>query len=259
MRIFGLNDKVFKRKRYYNDKTFQNPYIIEDVLGEDIEPIYNRIMSEINEEDNLSKSIRSDIMLWLYISKMRSPSMRDIAYQMISFSSKAAKKYVDRSISKEQEDDIERYAQKLAKDIHLNTFTNKDQAHSLLKLFIETLNTKHWQILKSTSAFEFWTNDNPGFSPNVDERFVEVTPYHHILELNTDSVILFPLSPKYCLEITPFKVGTLLDTCALTMNIKFEQASLEYIDYINRGVFYTRSNLVVSNRIETLEHCIRYK
>lgn len=259
VQTFGLNDKVFKRRRYYNDTSFQNPYLIEDVLGEDIEPIYNRIMDDINRENNPSRSTRSDIMLWLYVSKMRSPSMRDNFEQLSNFFLKTTERYKNKNISHNREEEIKDYARASAKNIHLGAFTDEDLVSDLLTMFIEELNAKHWRILKSTSELEFWTSDNPGFSPNVDERFAKDTPYHSLIELNSNSVVLFPLSPKYCLEITPFKAGTLLDVCALTMSICFVQASLEHIDYINRGVFYTRNNIVISNRRDTLEYCIKHR
>lgn len=91
----------------------------------------------------------------------------------------------------------------------------------------------------------------------MDKRFANERPYHHIFELNANSFIYFPLSPKYCLEISPFFEGTPLDICALTMKIEYEQASLELVEYINRGVFYTKSKILISKNRETLERCIR--
>lgn len=89
VQTFGLSDKVFKRRRYYNDGSFPNPYIIEDVLGQDIEPEYENIMSEVNKEQNLSYSIRGKLIQWLYVSKMRSPYMRDSTEGMANFISKS--------------------------------------------------------------------------------------------------------------------------------------------------------------------------
>lgn len=34
----GIKDKIFKRKKYYNTPKYENNYIIEDVLGQAIEP-----------------------------------------------------------------------------------------------------------------------------------------------------------------------------------------------------------------------------
>ena len=256
VQIFGLNDKVFKQRRFYNDNLFQNPYIIEDILGEEIEPSYEIIMREVNSEQNLSQPIREKLMLWLYISKMRSPFMRDNTERRANFIYKTIARYKDINLSDEKVKAIEHYSKQLAKRTQLRTFTDKEQVTTLLTLFIKTLNAKHWRILKSISQFQFLTNDNPGFSPNTDERFATDTPYHHVMELNSSSIILYPLSPKYCLEITPFRMGTPLDICALTMEVKFEQVPTEIIEYINKGVLYTCNKLIVSNNKEILESCI---
>jgi len=256
VQIFGLNDKVFKQNRYYNYNLFQKPQIIEDIFGEDIEPSYEMIMSEVNSEQNLSQPIREKLILWLYISKIRSPFMRDSTERMANFIYKTTERFKDKNLSEEKEKAIEQYTKQLAKRIQLSKFADKEQADKLWTLFKETLSAKHWRILKSIPQFQFWTNDNPGFSPNIDVRFAIDTPYHHVMELNANSTILYPLSPKYCLEISPFSMGTALDICALTMEIKFEQVSPVIIEYINKGVLYTRHKLIVSNNKEILETCI---
>jgi hypothetical protein len=256
---FGLNDKVFKQKRYYNDNSFQNPYIIEDVLGQDIEPSYELIMTEVNIEQNISQQIREKLMQWLYISKMRSPFMRDNTEQLANFIFKTTERYKDKNLSTDKEEAIEHQSKQIAKQVQISTFADEEQVKNLSKLFIETLNAKHWRILKSIPQFQFWTNDNPGFSPNTIERFAKERPYHHVMEMNSSSIILYPLSPKYCLEISPFKMGTPLNICALTMDIKFEQASPQMIEYINKGVLHTCSKLIVSNNKEILQHCIKRK
>lgn len=257
VQTFGLNDKVFKERKYYNHNSFENQYIIEDVLGEDIEPSYDKIMCEINNEINLSFGIREKIMQWLFISKMRSPHIRNNTERIANFLFKVTEQFKDKNISAEKERAIEIHSKKIAKEVQLSTLTNDGQLQSLLKLFIETLNAKHWRIIKSIPQFEFWTNDNPGFSPNTDERFAKDTPYHYIMEMNEQSIIYFPLSPKYCLEITPFPQGTPLDICALTMEIKYEQASPKLIEFINKGIFCTCNKVLISNNKEILEYCIK--
>jgi len=257
VQTFGLNDKVFKERKYYNHHSFENPYIIENVLGEDIEPTYDKIMNEVNSESNLSQSIREKIMQWLYISKMRSPYMRDNTERIANFLYKTTERYKDKNISPEKEQAIELHAKKIAKKNQLNTFANEGQLKKLLTLFIETLNSKHWRILKSIPQFQFWTNDNPGFSPNTVERFAKESLYHPVMEMNASSIIFYPLSPKYCLEITPFTQGTPLNICALTMEIKYEKASPELIEFINKGVLHTCNKVLVSDNKEILEYCIK--
>jgi hypothetical protein len=259
VQIFGLNDKVFKQKRYYNDNSLQNPFAIEDILGQNIEPNYEIIMSEVNSEQKLSQPVREKIMLWLYISKMRSPYMRDNTERLANFFYKTAARYKNKNLSTDLEKAIGLYSKHTAKKTQLRTLIDREQVRELLALFLDTLNSKHWRILKSIPQFQFWTNDNPGFSLNTSERFAKEVPYHRVMEMNPRSIILYPLSPKYCLEISPFQKGTPENVSALTMDIKFEQASPQLIEYINKGVLYTRSKLIVSNNKEILEYCIKRK
>lgn len=82
---FGLNHKVFKERKYYCNPSFSNPYIIEDLLGNEIEPCYDEIMDEVTREINLSFGIREKVIQWLYYSKMRSPFIRNNTARMVSF------------------------------------------------------------------------------------------------------------------------------------------------------------------------------
>lgn len=257
VQTFGLNDKVFKERKYYNHQSFENPYIIEDVLGEEIEPTYDEIMTAVICETNLSFAIRQKIMQWLYISKMRSPHKRNSIESIANFLYKTIERYKNGDISPEKKSAIEQHAREIAKETQLNSFAYDGELQSQLNLFISTINAKHWRIIKSIPQFEFWTNDNPGFSPNIVERFAKDFPYHHVMELNAQSIIFYPLSPKYCLEISPFVMGTPLDICALTMDIKYEQASPELIEFINKGVLHTCNKVLVSNNKEILEYCIK--
>ncbi len=253
----GLNDKVFKQRKYYNDSSFANPYVIEEMLGEDFEPTYEIIMSEVKLEQSLSESTRQLVISWLYTAKMRSPVMRANPERLFNFVSKTQERWGGKKLTQEEEQAIEQKARRVAKKIQLSALTDRGQVQSLLWMFVETLVNKRWRILKSRPGYEFWTNDNPGFSPNMSERFKERVPYHHVMEMNAGSIIFFPLSPTYCLELTPFEEGTPLEVSGATMEIEFEQAPLTLIDFINKGVFYTRYNLVVSNKRELMERCIK--
>lgn len=256
VQTFGLNDKVFKEKKFYNHQSFENSYFIEDVLGMEIEPTYDKIMSEVKSEINLSFDVRGKIIQWLCISKLRSPYMRSNTERVANFIYKTTESFRNKTLSSKKEEAIERHAKQVAKETQLNTFANEEQFHSLLTLYIETLNPKHWRILKSTPHFEFWTNDNPGFSPNTSVRSMEEMPFHPIMVLNAHSIIFYPLSPQYCLEITPFVRGTPLNTCAMNMEIKYEQAPHELIAFINKGIHYTCNKVLISNNREELDHWI---
>ena len=256
VQTFGLNDKAFTQRRYYNDNSLKNPYIIEDFLGQDIEPSYEIIMSEVNNEQNLSQSVREKIIQWLYYSKMRSPYIRTNLERATNFIYKTIERLENESLHPEMEKTIEQHSKKLAKQIQLNTFTDEGKFKAILSLYIKTLNAKNWKILKSNPGFPFLTNDNPGFSLNTVERFAIDVPFHYVLEMNSSSIILYPLSPKYCLEITPFETRTPLDICAMTVNIVYEKVSNQTIEFINKGILYTCNKLIISNNKETIEKYI---
>jgi hypothetical protein len=259
VQTLGLNSKIFKEKKYYNHSHLENPFMIEDFLGENIEPTYELITKEVTNEQNLSELVREKLLLWLYISNMRKPYVRNNIERISNFMLKTVEKIKSGNLNIDKEIKIENYSKYIAKKVHIDSFVNEEQNKKYLMSFIETLNCKKWKVLKSHPQFEFWTNDSPGFSPNTVERFFKETPYHAMMEINLNSIIYFSITPKYCLELSPFKSGTSLDICGLNMEIVYEQASLQLIEYINKGILYTCSKVVVSNNKEILEKCVRRK
>ena len=253
----GINDKVFKYRKFYNDNRLADPFAIENMLGSHFEPKYDEIIRAISNESKISPTIVENLITWIYISKMRSPYIRTGSEKLLDFiisSTNAQQKQVPTEREKEEIDD---YIKVGARQVHLNHFSCSEQTQNLLELYFNTLNAKHWRILKSMPEFPFWTNDNPGFSPNINPIFAQETPFHQVIELNSSSIIFYVLTPKYCLHITPFVAGTPLEVCALNMNIEFSQASPDLIDYINKGVFYSRYKLIISNSKELLDRCIQ--
>lgn len=255
----GLNDIVFKRKKYYNDNQFENPQIVEDFLGREIEPIYNEIMVEIVKEMDLNEYTLENIVVWFYFSKIRSPYMRDSIGQIANFIHKSVAKLQKKDFTPQEETAIDNYTKALGKEAQIKTLTEVNRVKQNLQLYQDTINKKRWRILKSTPSLPFWTNDNPGFSPNTIERFAKDKPYHPIMELNENSVIIFPLSPKYCLELTPQNLYPTKNTTSSIMKVEYKQASLQQIEYINHGTFYTRNNLIIANSKDVLERYIKIK
>src|SRR5690242_943301 len=72
----GINDTIFKQKKFYNDHRLVDPFAIEDALGKEFEPKYDSIIKAIELETAPSTQIVEDLMTWLYISKLRSPYVR---------------------------------------------------------------------------------------------------------------------------------------------------------------------------------------
>ncbi len=250
----GINDKVFKERKFYSDNRLIDPLAIENVLGRDFEPKYENIIKNIELEITLSAETIEDLMTWLYISKLRSPYFRVNSERILERIISITNAYKGHVPSEEEKMKVEKYIKKTSKEIHLNSFSDVPQVKELLELHFQTLNTKHWRILKSYPDFPFWTNDNPGFSPNTNPMFVRDKPFHQVMELNANSTIFYVLTPKYCIEMTPFQ-----DVATLNMDITFEQATPQLIAYVNQGVFYSRYKLLISNSKKLLDHYIKFK
>jgi hypothetical protein len=243
----GLNDRMFKSRNFYNDRRLSDPFIIERLFSTDVEPTYEGIMNTIKREEHLSVSIREDILSWLFFTQQRSPFLRKNIKDMIRFVIDTTNQYHKRQLNGEEKQLVEKYIDQSAREIQLDGFCTSEDTDKMLMTYIETLNAKHWKILKSPRNLPFLTNDNPGFSPNVHPKFAAYRPFHPVMELNHSSIIYFVFSPQYCLEIRPFFDGTPLDICAMNMDIKYEQAAPDYIGLINEGVFHTKYKLLISN------------
>ncbi len=253
----GINDKVFKFPKYYNDNRLEDPFALEKMLAKDVEPYYDKIIKAIKEEKNIPLDVREEIIVWTYVSKMRNPDLRDNMNRIIGWIIDMTNKFEKREIDKDEQAKIDSYVKESAKQIQIESFLDTEKLKELSDLHTETLISKQWKILKSQKYFPFWTNDNPGFSPNQHPEFSEYSPFHKVMELNHSSIMYYVLSPDYCLEIKPFFTGTPVELNAFNMEIEFEEASLEYIEYINKGVFHTKHRLLISNLKTYLEKCIK--
>ncbi|MGZ3954380.1 MAG: DUF4238 domain-containing protein [Flavisolibacter sp.] len=253
----GLNDRIFKIKKFYNDNRLVDPFLIEKVFAQDIEPKYEAIMNCLRDEKQIPVDIREDILSWLFFTQFRAPHVRDNINRVMSWMHEMNNKFHNQQLSAEDKELLKDYIIRSSREIHLDAFSDPKQAKELLTTHIETLNTKHWKILKSIPGHPFLTSDNPGFSPNQHEKFAAYAPFHHVMELNHNSIIYFVFSPDYCLEIRPFFEGTPLDVCALNMDIKFEAVSKDYIDYINAGSYYSKYKTLISNSKDAIRQYLK--
>lgn len=251
----GINHGIFKSPDYYTDQRYSDPHVFEKkLLGGLIEPMYHQIMQEVNAE-RLPQLARENLLNWLFVSKLRSPFMRENARRFIWQYYHMSHKMQGKVLGAQEEAAFEQYIARVSKEAVLDAMTNSDDAAKRMQEQFAVLNAKHWRILRSPAERSFMGNDNPGFSPNMDDRFAQQRPFHHVMEINAHSIILYVLSARYCLEITPFLKDTPLtdEWCAMNMNIQFVDASPGLVDYINSGTYYTRHKLIISNSLDLLE------
>ncbi len=158
----GINDKIFKEKNFYNDNRLVDPSAIEDTLAEEFEPKYENIINAISAEVSPPKAIIENLFTWLYISKRRSPYDRVNAKRHLEFFYRIKNSYDGHTPSDDEKKEMEKYVANRSREIHLGPFSDIKLAENLIKLYTDTLNAKHWRILKSHPKFLFLQMTIPG-------------------------------------------------------------------------------------------------
>lgn len=251
----GVNHKVFKLTDYYTSKSFEDPYWLEKTFSKKIENYYPRIIDELKKEDQISESIREDILLWVFSSQLRSPIFRDNFNRIGNWTLKMKSILQKDNVYNDHQKEIEEYLNKMAKQSHINSFGRKE----VVEIFARELINKRWTIFKPPAGFKFWTNDNPGFSPNLNPQFQEETPFHHHFELNQNSVCYFVLSSDYCIQFTPFLEDDPIEMNGYNMTIEFHVADEFILNQIMKGTFHTAYKLVIADNKSILETLISKK
>lgn len=244
----GVNSPIFKIKDYYSshDGILTEPYILEKTFSFLFESHYNDIINEISKEKNLSLEIREKLMIWLFGTQLKSPLIRNSFFHVTNWLYKVSSSYRRDGFYKNHKEPIEKYIKHISKINHLTSFADEQ----ISKLFIEGLSAKKWTILKPPVGHKFWTNDNPGFSPNLDLLFQKERRFHHQFELNAHSICYFVLTPGYCIQFSPFLKSDPPSINGLNMEITYVEINSSLYDEIMRGVFETRYKLIIADNKE---------
>lgn len=250
----GVNHKLFKINNYYTSDLYEDKYWLEKTFSREIENYYPNIINEVEAEANLSENVRHNLLMWIYTSEMRTPirrlNMARIADKLLRIESQ----YKRDGKYEEQQDQIASYIEQLTKNHHILSFHDE----KILRLFAEVLINKAWTIFKAPVGKKFWTNDNPGFSPNLHPVFQKDRPYHMQFELNEMSVCYFVLSSKYCIQFTPFMRHEDPAVDGMNMEIQYIVANDFIYAHVMRGVFYTKNRLMIAPTKDLLGENIKF-
>ncbi|PQJ09607.1 hypothetical protein CJD36_016845 [Flavipsychrobacter stenotrophus] len=103
----------------------------------------------------------------------------------------------------------------------------------------------------------FWlTSDNPGFSINLDgydNRVEEVIPNPYCTDLGHDTILYFPLTKNYCLEIGPFLKEDDVNLNSFNIPVTFMSAPELEFRFINLWTYLAQQKFVVSCDAEGLK------
>lgn len=223
-------ESIFWEKNYSDSDTFGESKFIEKLFGQDIEPHYHKIISEINNENpQMSLEVKERLIQWIFFVKMRSPIWEPPGF----------------TVSK-----VKRYNQQL----HLENFVNENRFKEALDLFVSDVCNKRWTIYKNPKNRYWWTSDNPGYSLNIAKakagELLLPDPY---CELNgVDSVLFYPLSKSYCLSIHAYDSGEKASQNFTNTDIIFKQANDSLCKLINYYTLISQARLTVSADKESL-------
>ena len=245
----GIGSEKFKIENFYTIESKTEPFVIENhILSQFVELLYVTIMDEVEKELNLTLECRENLIIWIYNNKFRNPAYRKELERVIAYFIE----YIYALENNIEMSDELKHASKKKVEIkarkkHLDMLTDVDK----FMKFRDGMGIKHWSILKSKLDNQFLTNDNPGFSINVELENSNLTAdfssLNYLYALDSTASNFFILSPIYCLFIKPFPLGTPLDISLHNQKIEFETLEDIHIDFVNHCTKETRTTYLISN------------
>jgi len=250
----SIDSEKFKKDNFYTVNHDSDPYVLENFFKTEIEPLYNKIMLEVESEVNLSIDCRHNLIIWLFYNKYRNKANRDKFEKLLNFLIEIP---YSLRYGKEKFKPLREEAKKIAgikaKEVQLLTFIKED----LFKAFEKGIGTKHWIVLKSKPNNRFLTNDNPGFSIDIEMGIADINSLNNSYSTNHGASNYFVLTPEYCLLVSPFWEGTPLETSIKNQEIEFKITNDKHIDFINHCTTITRTMYIISNSKSLIEKHIQ--
>jgi len=209
-------DKIFWIPNYSDTDFFADRKAIEKMFGTDIENSYNSIISTIEQENtNIDFNIKEELLKWIFYTKLRSPIWEN----------------------------------------HLENFTDYNNFKKQVNDFVSSAVSMKWTIYKSPKNKFWWTSDNPGFCHNIKEikatQKINPTPVYNIV--GVDSILYYPLTKKYYLNIHPYNKGEDLNLNLTNTDIRFKEADLSLYRILNYSTLITQKRLIISTESESLK------
>lgn len=246
----SINSSYFTTENFYTIDG-EDPFAIEYFFRDNIEPRYEEVMREVKNERNLSIKCRQNLMIWLHYSKIRNKNQRDklkeniYVSQMLNLVPKIGLKKSNELSSKPPT-----AIELLAKELQIKSFAEKN----LLNIFDKGLGAKHWSILKAKQGQYFISNENPGFSIEINSSAVDFYSLSESFSTSVNASNFFILSPQYCVQIRPHLQGSPITINLGNQTIEFEECYQALYDLINFCTFQIAKKYLISNNLSILEN-----
>jgi len=237
-------DAIFWEEKFYNSDKFDSPTHLEDFFANDIEPLYNQVIADISKEKPITElPLKLALFQWIYYSKLRSPIWRGHYEKLLA-------------LGKPLNNHDSKIIQRKAKELHLRFFTDEPFYLVLLDKFMTVLFSKRWSILKRPDNNYWLTTDNPGFDVDLSKLSAATLPIAKPFwnVLNNNTLIYYPLSKDYCLEIKPYNSGE--DISLNLTNTPIDFSTDPPFEHINYWTSCTYNKLIISTDRALLERII---
>lgn len=209
-------DKIFWKINYSDTPFFNDRKALEKMFGSEIENGYNKIVEKIHQEKpEIDFGVKQELIRWIFYTKLRSPIWKN----------------------------------------HIANFTDYNYFKKTMEEFATNAMTMRWTIYKSPEHNYWWTSDNAGYCLNTKDYKktgkLDTIPIYQIT--GTNSVLFYPISKEYCLNIHPYYKNDSVFLNLENTNMTYENSTTDFVNFINRGSYITRNNLIISAEKESLQ------
>jgi len=257
IQVKDSGDSIFTLNNFYTSDKYYDPIGLELFFAREIEPMYPSLITELKKENEISDwSYKFKLLQWIIYSKLRSPIWRQYFTDLLN---NIERDEIDIPLDMSDAKDLIEYVavnkNQLTKELHLNFFTSDETLKEQFESFTSVLTSKRWTIIRRPENSYWWTTDNPGFGiqlDNVPEDGVIIpSPFWEIR--NNYTVLYYPLTKDYCLQIHPYNMGDDLHLNLRNTPIDFRIATESETRWINFWTVCTNKRMVIAPTKRSLE------
>lgn len=236
----SVDSKFFKTKDYYTANG-SNPYRYENYFSRNVENEYNNLLDEMDPNNKIDPDRLYELLYWIYISKYRNSHYRDTIKQYYEFKLKWS--------GSNGVTNLENKLDEIAKLKHLEIIGDIEH----FKSFASGMLKKDFLFLSPYQNMKFITNDNPGFSVNINDGKPNYNSFNVQFATNSNATNYFPLTSNKCLAIIPPEKGRKDGENYFDIMIDFREIDDNNVKFINFATYSFTRKFCVANSKEYLE------